>query len=57
MFRKYIDDNSYDHEFIPPGDCNKNAHIEFFNSIIETEFFKLYILMTLLMLMNKALIL
>jgi putative transposase len=38
MFRKYIDDNSLNHEFIPPGDCNKNAHVESFNSIIETEF-------------------
>ena len=40
MFKKFIDDNSYDHEFIPPGDCNKNAHVESFNSIIETEFFQ-----------------
>lgn len=40
MFKKFIDDNSYEHEFIPPGDCNKNAHVESFNSIIETEFFQ-----------------
>jgi len=38
MFKKYIDDLSMDHEFIPPGDCNKNAHIESFNSILEIEF-------------------
>ena len=38
MFKKYIDDNSFEHEFIPPGDCNKNAHVESFNSIIEIEF-------------------
>ncbi len=40
MFKKYIDDNNLEHEFIPPGDCNKNAHVESFNSIIEIEFFQ-----------------
>lgn len=38
MFKKYIDTLELTHEFIPPGDCNKNAHVESFNSIIETDF-------------------
>lgn len=27
-----------EHEFIPAGDCNKNAHVESFNSIIDSDF-------------------
>jgi putative transposase len=40
-FKKYLDsrkDLQLDHEFIPPSTPNKNAHIESFNSIFETEF-------------------
>lgn len=33
-------DRMVDHEFIPPGCPNKNAYIESFFSIIETEFFQ-----------------
>lgn len=40
MFEKFIRENSIDHEFIPPGDCNKNAHVESFNGILDTEFFQ-----------------
>ena len=40
MFEKFVADNSIDHEFIPPGDCNKNAHVESFNGILDTEFFQ-----------------
>ena len=42
VFAKYIDSINGVHEFIPPGDCNKNAHVESFNSIIETEFFQVW---------------
>ena len=38
MFRDYITTLNLDHEFIPPGDCNKNAHVESFNSIIDSDF-------------------
>ncbi|NRA47350.1 MAG: hypothetical protein HRU09_20565 [Oligoflexales bacterium] len=40
MFRDYIADLEIDlgHEFIPPACPNKNAHIESFFSILETEF-------------------
>jgi len=38
MFKNYIDTLELEHEFIPPGACNKNAHIESFNSIIESDF-------------------
>lgn len=38
IFRKYIEDLKADHEFIPPGDSNKNAHVESFFSIYELEF-------------------
>ena len=38
MFKEYVDSLGLDHEFIPPGACNKNAHIESFNSIIESDF-------------------
>ena len=38
MFREYVEGLKLDHEFIPPGACNKNAHIESFNSIIESDF-------------------
>lgn len=38
IFRDYINTLGLDHEFIPPGDCNKNAHVESFNSIIDSDF-------------------
>jgi putative transposase len=38
MFKNYIATLELDHEFIPPGACNKNAHVESFNSIIESDF-------------------
>ena len=38
MFRNYIETLELEHEFIPPGACNKNAHVESFNSIIESDF-------------------
>ena len=38
MFRDYVETLGLDHEFIPAGDCNKNAHVESFNSIIDSEF-------------------
>ena len=40
MFREYIADLEIglDHEFIPPACPNKNAHVESFFSILETEF-------------------
>lgn len=40
MFRDYIAtlNLKLDHEFIPPACSNKNAHVESFNSILETEF-------------------
>ena len=38
IFREYINTLELDHEFIPPGACNKNAHVESFNSIIESDF-------------------
>ena len=41
-FRDYISSVSFDHEFIPARDCNKNAHIESFNSIFETEFLQVW---------------
>jgi putative transposase len=37
MFREYIETLELEHEFIPPGECNKNAHVESFNSIIESD--------------------
>ena len=40
-FREYLSSKNkmqIDHEFIPPSTPNKNAHIESFNSIFETEF-------------------
>ena len=40
-FREYLRSQEtiqLDHEFIPPSTPNKNAHIESFNSIFETEF-------------------
>ena len=37
MFKHYIETLGLDHEFIPPGQCNKNAHVESFNSIIESD--------------------
>ena len=40
-FRSYLatrEQLQVDHEFIPPSTPNKNAHIESFNSIFETEF-------------------
>lgn len=38
LFSKYIDELKADHEFIPPGASNKNAHVESFFSIYELEF-------------------
>ena len=39
-FRGYVESQelNLEHEFIPPSTPNKNAHIESFNSIFETEF-------------------
>ena len=37
MFREYIETLELEHEFIPPGEYNKNAHVESFNSIIESD--------------------
>lgn len=42
IFHDYISSISFEHEFIPPKDCNKNAHIESFNSIFETEFLQVW---------------
>lgn len=38
LFKDYISSINLEHEFIPPKACNKNAHIESFNSIIELDF-------------------
>ena len=40
LFKSYLSELNFnlDHEFIPSGECNKNAHIESFNSIFDTEF-------------------
>ena len=40
MFRDYVSDLEMElgHEFIPAGCPNKNAHVESFFSILETEF-------------------
>jgi putative transposase len=40
MFQEYLQQVEIDlhHEYIPPATPNKNAHVESFNSILETEF-------------------
>lgn len=38
MFKDYTASIDLEHEFIPPKACNKNAHVESFNSIIELDF-------------------
>ena len=38
MFRDYIAELNLEHEFIPAGCPNKNAHIGSFFSVLETEF-------------------
>jgi putative transposase len=36
-FKEYIEALDLIHAFISPGECNKNAHVESFNSIIESD--------------------
>lgn len=42
MFRGYIEDTGMEHEYTPPRDPNKNAYIESFFSIYETEFLQVW---------------
>lgn len=53
MFREYIETLELEHEFIPPGECNKNAHVESFNSIIESDILQVRYFKTLKMFINK----